>query len=693
MKKRIWKIVLSITMLFFVTVPTEATTISVPKQGNQEVKRESEEHGKGSMNSVTGLTYQPGTMDTKGLPSKFIQKEAKEDMADYIAPLTPVKNQNPLGTCWIFASNANLESFLKQKEGTEYDFSENHPKNLMAKGMTTGKNPYSFAWDIYQGGNIDMMLAYWTRGTATGPVLEEDDPYNNDDSVKTTVSELNKKPVTGHYVTGSKTLGTPYYDEGSKWWKTEQHKNYVKDMKAMIKEYGAIYVSYYSSDATDYQFTYEDGKIGWSYISTKRKGNVDINQADHAVAVVGWDDDFSRNNFYHDEYMDCRPSKNGAFLVKNSWGTTWGEDGYFWISYEEYFNMATTVTDVKQRAEVYDHIYEYDTFGLTGSWACWDEKRLVYMNRFNRSTSNQQKVTAIGTYFVQPGATINVYISPDRDTKDLVKVAQQKVDKMGYQVIDFSNQPVTITDSKYLAAIEVIAPEGEDPIYPVEDRLESYDPKAEALVGQSYIADTGISGVKKGNYVDVVKQPGGKNLNVCIKAYTKDMGVKLTSLSGAEVTGCVNKTYTGEATSQTPTVVLDGQQLSEGQDYRVVYSNRTDPGIATMTIVGNGMYSGSVAKNYTIAPKSTTVTSISSTSKGKLSLKWKSSPKVTGYEVYIKKPGSSKYVKAKTTTSTKTTLTQLKSKKKYYVKVRAYKTSKGEKVYSTFSKWRSRTIK
>ena len=51
------------------------------------------------------------------------------------------------------------------------------------------------------------------------------------------------------------------------------------------------------------------------------------NSANHAITIVGWDDSFDRHRFKQ------VPSGNGAFIVKNSWGESWGEDGYFYISY------------------------------------------------------------------------------------------------------------------------------------------------------------------------------------------------------------------------------------------------------------------------------------------------------------------------------------------------------------------------
>jgi C1A family cysteine protease len=677
MKKNL-AMILIILMMFSSIVPVHAA----------QYRNVDKNEKPGYMESPVRIEYQPDLYGTWKGPSKFIPKDAREDLADYTAPTTPVKDQQSLGTCWAHAAYGNMESFLKQKKGVEYDFSENHAKNLLAKGMIKGKNPYSYDWDVYQGGNFDMMTAYWTRGEATGPVLEADDPYDGSER-KVELQDVLAKPITGQYVSGTKTLGSIYFENGAKnWWKSRLQKSYIKDMKAMIQKYGAIYATYYSSDYTDQIFSYQDGTQGLAYLSRKRKQSVDVNLIDHAITVVGWDDTFSRKNFS----KECRPDADGAFLVKNSWGDQWGEKGYFWISYEEYFSQASTITNLTTRDDLYDHLYEYDTFGLTTNWWCGSSEKAVYMNCFKRESLEQQKVTAVSTYFLQPGVTANFYISPTRDAKDLKKVATKKVNKIGFQVIDLKDAAVTITDSRYLAAVEIVAPKEDFIEYPVEYPIDDYDSQADAALGQSYAAESGIEKVKKGKYVDLVKNTGAK-LNVCIKAYTKDTGVKLTNLSKAEVNGYTDQTYTGKLIKQTPVVRLDGETLVEGRDYRIVYKNATNPGIATMTIVGNGIYSGSVSKDYKIFPKPTKITAVSSTSKGKLKLKWESAAKVSGYEVYGKKSGSSKYTRMRTTSSTSTTLQGLKSKQKYYVKVRAYKNVKGQKVYSSFSKWRSKTIK
>ncbi|MDE6412494.1 MAG: fibronectin type III domain-containing protein, partial [Eubacterium sp.] len=107
-------------------------------------------------------------------------------------------------------------------------------------------------------------------------------------------------------------------------------------------------------------------------------------------------------------------------------------------------------------------------------------------------------------------------------------------------------------------------------------------------------------------------------------------------------------------------------------------------------------YSGTVKKTFTIKPKATTLSSVTAKSKG-FTAKWKKlTTQTTGYQIQYST--SSKFSSAKTVTvsknsTTSKTVSKLKAKKKYYVRIRTYKIVGKTKIYSDWSKSKAVTTK
>lgn len=92
----------------------------------------------------------------------------------------------------------------------------------------------------------------------------------------------------------------------------------IQGVKEIISKCGSVVTSYLTSD-----YLYNTTLPVYSYNNVS-----DTLKDSHAIQIVGWDDNYSKDNFL------IKPSKNGAWLCKNSWGSYWSKDGYFWMSYE-----------------------------------------------------------------------------------------------------------------------------------------------------------------------------------------------------------------------------------------------------------------------------------------------------------------------------------------------------------------------
>ncbi len=149
-------------------------------------------------------------------------------------------------------------------------------------------------------------------------------------------------------------------------------------------------------------------------------------------------------------------------------------------------------------------------------------------------------------------------------------------------------------------------------------------------------------------------------------------------------------TYTGKSFKPSVTVkTYSGKTLKKDTDYTVKYSKNKAIGTATVTVTFKGNYSGSKKLTFSIKPAK--VGSLKLTAKNDaIALSWKTVKGASGYEI---KYSTSKKFTSKTTktalikkqSTKKTTLKKLKNKKKYYVKIRAYKTVNGKKIYGAYS--------
>lgn len=163
--------------------------------------------------------------------------------------------------------------------------------------------------------------------------------------------------------------------------------------------------------------------------------------------------------------------------------------------------------------------------------------------------------------------------------------------------------------------------------------------------------------------------------------------------------GTTNYTYDGKVKSPNIVVKCGQSILTQGKDYTVSYSgDRKSVGIHKVVIKGVGAYNSSVTKSFVINPKGIALKSVATGNKA-LTVKWAKSSKAnaSGYQIQIAK--NKKFSKGKKTVNAKgckavsKKISKLNSGKKYFVKVRAYKTVGGKIYYSAWSKVLSKKTK
>ena len=235
-----------------------------------------------------------------------------------------------------------------------------------------------------------------------------------------------------------------------------------------------------------------------------------------------------------------------------------------------------------------------------------------------------------------------------------------------------------------------------------------------ATVSQSGV----VTGVKEGTtQISVITADGSKTAicSVTVSGQTPITPTEPGTQTGGIIDPATGKTaaatfsgmeieldYTSTAyngSDKEPGVAIQdasGNDLTEDVDYTLDYYNNLTVGKATVIVSGKGKYAGVIAgARFTIKPKTVTVKSVKKASSRKLNVVWAShKTQTTGFQVRYAttkkfKSGTYKTVTLTSKSATSKALTKLKAGKTYYVKVRAYKTVDGKKIYSSWSKVKS----
>ena len=365
-------------------------------------------------------------------------------------------------------------------DGKKIDLSEMHlaffayMNPIRERSFTSQKKSGTLSLE----GNAFMPVAFMSR--LSGPVNDNLLRYTTNINYSDRKALLKKIPEN---FKRSMRLRDAYFLPGN--------EDPGKDVrKELIMKHGAIVVSMYS-DIMKYHVK------GNFYTYFNNEHGKEIN---HIVALAGWDDNFSRENF------SPKPSKDGAWLVKNSWGTSRGtNDGYFWLSYEQITYGGTAFIAEKNNSKL-KH-YGYDDLGwcnsINYSWAA---------NIFKIDGNKKENLIETAFYTPSNNLSYEIFIYkngnkfPDSPvTGDLIANVKGKLDYAGYHTITLPEK-ILMNNGEYFSVVLKLG----KILMPVESFVEKYSENVLINEKESYFSRDG----KK--WTDGAKLKA----NACIKAFT-----------------------------------------------------------------------------------------------------------------------------------------------------------------------------
>ncbi|MBQ7168280.1 MAG: hypothetical protein IJR63_00075 [Synergistaceae bacterium] len=372
---------------------------------------------------LSNLVSDPPRVSTPAtLPAKFDPREEGRKLPE-------VRNQGNYGTCWSFASIGALEASYMRRFGGTADLSELHQAWYVFRDPREGySQPLNDSSDhvLSQGGWASLSIHFLS---GIGPASEESLKYD-----QATISDI-ERLTAGRYPENypHPVRLSDAYELGVI--NASNRSQMAKIIKSLVYENGAVEAGY----------SLDDNDSGYNLAKTSYylPSSVEAPYG-HAVQIVGWDDNYNSSEFKN------TPSINGAWLIKNSYGENWGDEGYFWLSYEQSLhNVSAYIAAKDTGARMYGHdnlsakhAYYYrwgaSVFRATGN------ETLSAVSFYTRANNVPYKIY------------INVHGKEEPTTEDFSVTAAPSAegtqDYAGYHTVNLAS-PVSLKAGEYFTVI------------------------------------------------------------------------------------------------------------------------------------------------------------------------------------------------------------------------------------------------
>ena len=539
-----------------------------------------------SENLISNTTAKVKNVLGKGAEDK------KFSLKDIIPENTVVRDQKQTNFCWAFAyiaaleSNLALQNYKSNKEAKVYDFSEKH----LVYGSTrffanNAINEYGFNFDIKGYGTDLYGINYLTNGM--GAVDESDLPFDESTDL-IDISNIQNKQVKSRIYD---IVEFPIYNS------TDDTTEIKNKLKKFITEHGAVYAGIHGA-ALDSEYC--NIKTGAIYCD-----NSTLCPMDHAVSIIGWDDEFKKEDFAEKH----QPKKDGAWIVKNSWGDkvkidsvenskqaileivikeypelgitsadqitdemfenvcqemgyfidgdsvyqSIGDNGIMYISYED-VNIYQTLYGIENATDTidYENIYQYNELGETSIYSL-SNNVINLANVFTKKTSGNEYLSEI-SLFVPETQKIKAFINPTGSDKSVNSLVALELEggstatlEPGYHTLKLK-QPFEITGNEYVISLEIESLASNNTPFAVETNTPDWDADDYVKIesGKCFIATSSNFKANKWDDLSTISSISSAltNADSTIKAFT-------TSKKPASYTSINTTTKPGETKNPT----------------------------------------------------------------------------------------------------------------------------------------------